>query len=248
MFFQGLTSLGTACLLVAMDAGGKAAALAVLDWWRQSGVDVQIDEQPRDWLAPSRPAAEATVETVSTPVLPDSLGALQGYISEHAGSDAGPAILPAGDPAAGLMLLTAMPTAFDSPQTGLFAGREGRLLDAMLGAIGRDRASSYLAALAPHRPAGGRIDPAALTEQLKLARHHIALVAPKALLLLGEDAARAMLDLRLPAARGQTHKIDIDGVTVNVVVTFHPQMLLESPARKADCWADLRRLLEELNR
>ena len=231
-----------------MDAGGKAAALAVLDWWRQSGVDTLIDEQPRDWLALSRPAADAAIEPVRAPVLPDNLPALITYMADCAGADEGPPILPAGDASAGLMLLAAMPTAFDTPQTGLFAGREGRLLDAMLGAIGRDRASSYLATLALRRPAGGRIDGAALADHLQLARRHIALAAPKALLLLGDDSARAMLDRRLAGARGQTHKIDIDGVTVNVVVTFHPQMLLESPARKADCWADLRRLLEELNR
>jgi DNA polymerase len=146
------------------------------------------------------------------------------------------------------MLLAATPTAFDTPQTGLFAGREGRLLDAMLGAIGRDRASSYIATLALRRPVGGRIDRAALSDHVKLARRHIALAAPKALLLLGDDSAQAMLGMRVPPARGQVHEIDIDGVTVNVVVTFHPQILLESPARKADCWADLRRLLEELNR
>jgi DNA polymerase len=231
-----------------MDAGGKAAALAMLDWWRQSGVDVLIDEQPRDWLAASRPSADTPTALVPAPALPDSLPALQSYFADLAGADEGPPILPAGDASAGLMLLAAMPTAFDTSQTGLFAGREGRLLDAMLGAIGRDRASSYLATLALRRPAGGRIGGAALADHLRLARRHIALAAPKALLLLGEDSARAMLDLRLPAARGQIHKIDVDGVTVNVVVTFHPQMLLESPARKAECWADLRRLLEELNR
>ena len=231
-----------------MDVGGKAAALAVIDWWRQSGVDVLIDERPRDWLASTGRSSETVTEPAMEPALPDSLGALLAHIADCAGADEGPPILPAGDPSAGLMLLAAMPTAFDTPQSGLFTGREGRLLDAMLGAIGRDRASSYLATLALRRPAGGRIDGTALADHLKLARRHIALTAPKALLLLGDDAARAVLGLRLPAARGQSHKIDIDGVTVNVVVTFHPQMLLESPARKAECWADLRRLLEELNR
>ncbi len=233
-----------------MDAGGKAAALAVLDWWRQSGVDALIDERPRDWLAPPRSIGgnHRRQRRRLSPLAAIVWTRAVAYMSDCASPDEGPPILPAGNPNAGLMLLSAMPTAFDTPQTGLFAGREGRLLDAMLGAIGRDRASSYLATLAPHRPAGGRIDGAALAEHLELARRHIALAAPRAVLLLGEDAARAMLGLRLAAARRRTHQIDFDGVTVNVVVTFHPQMLLERPASKADCWADLRRLLEELNR
>lgn len=231
-----------------MNAGGNATALALLDWWRQSGVDALIDEQPRDWLAPPRSPANAVVGLAPPPALPDSLPSLIAHMADRTGADEGPPILPAGDASAGLMLLAAMPTAFDTPQTGLFADPEGRLLDAMLGAIGRDRASSYLATLALRRPPGGRIDGATLAEHLRLARRHIAVAAPKVLLLLGDDSSRALLDMRLAAARGKTHEIDVDGVTVNVVVTFHPQMLLESPARKADCWADLRRLLEELNR
>jgi DNA polymerase len=229
-----------------MDAGGNAAALAVLDWWRQSGVDVLIDEQPRNWLAGSR-AAPATLDAPRPAPLPTSLTALRELLADQAHGDE-PAILPTGDTAAGLMLLTAMPTAFDTPHSGLFASSEGRLLDAMLGAIGRDRASTYLASLAPFRPAGGRLEEHALAELLRLARRHIALIAPKALLLLGDAAARALLGLPITAARGRAHQLALDEITVNVVVTFSPQMLLERPASKADCWADLRRLLEELNR
>src|SRR5689334_11865771 len=122
-----------------MDAGGNAAALAVLDWWRQSGVDVLIDEQPRDWLGSSAQSPEALAGTIPTPALPDSRAALLAYMTDRATAENGPPILPAGDPNAGLMLMAAVPTPFDTPQTGLFAGREGQLLDAMLGAIGRDR-------------------------------------------------------------------------------------------------------------
>lgn len=242
-----MTSLATPWLVPVMDAGGKAAELAVLDWWRQSGVDVLIDESPRDWLAKARPAeAEQAVEAAASP-LPATLAALHGQLAEQREGEE-PAILPSGDPAAGLMLLAETPTAFDSRQTGLFAGSEGRLLDAMLGAIGRDRASTYLATIAPRRPAGGKIDAAELPEHLRLARQHVALAGPRALLLLGDGAARALLGLPIAAARGRLHRLDLDGITVNVVVTFSPQMLLERPASKADCWADLRRLLEELNR
>ena len=231
-----------------MDAGGNSAALAVLDWWRQSGVDALIDENPRDWLAPARPSSPPAEAAVAPSSLPETLPAFHGWLADRTGPGGTPPILPAGDPAAGLMLLAGMPTNFDTPQTGLFAGAEGRLLDAMLGAIGRDRASTYLASLTAHRLDGGKLGAAALAEIAPLARHHIALAAPRAILLLGDEPSRALLDLPIAAARGRSHKIAVGGITVNVVVTFTPQMLLKRPASKADCWADLRRLLEELNR
>jgi uracil-DNA glycosylase family 4 len=246
--FQGLTSLGTGCLVRAMDAGGNSAALVVLDWWRQSGVDVLIDEAPRNWLATSRPAPPPAEPMLAPATLPTTLSGFHGWLADQAGPGGAPPIPPNGDAAAGLMLLAGMPTNFDTPQTGLFAGSEGQLLDAMLGAIGRDRASIYLTSLASHRPDGGKIGPTALAELALLARHHIGLAAPKAMLLLGDEPSRALLDLPATAARGRIHQISVGEITVNVVVTFTPQMLLKRPASKADCWADLRRLLEELNR
>ncbi|TVV75610.1 uracil-DNA glycosylase family protein, partial [Sphingomonas solaris] len=122
------------------------------------------------------------------------------------------------------------------------------LLDRMLAAIGRDRASVYLASLLPARPVGGRIDPAVAAPALALAKRHVALAAPRLLLLCGDDATRALLGSGVAAARGRIHDLNHDGVKVRAVATFHPCRLLEHPMQKAGAWQDLQLLLGEYER
>jgi DNA polymerase len=79
---------------------------------------------------------------------------------------------------------------------------------------------------------------------------HVALVRPRAILLLGAAAARVLLDTRLGISklRGQWREITIDGLPpVPALPTFHPAFLLRQPARKADAWADLRCLKRRLD-
>jgi len=145
------------------------------------------------------------------------------------------------------MLLTDMPDTEDCEADMLVAGTAGRLLDAMLGAIGRDRASVYLASLAPGRPASGRLAAPLEAELARLARHHIALARPRLVLLLGDATIRAMIGTSLAEARNSIHGINLDGGTVPAIATFHPRFLLQQPARKAEAWADLRKVMEILN-
>ena len=162
-------------------------------------------------------------------------------------------ILPSGDPASGLMMLADMPTAEDAAQGVIFSGDCGLLFDRMLAAIGRDRASIYLATLSCLAAPGGRLDADTANQCGALAKRHVKLAAPRRVLLLGEAAVRVMTGLALPAARGRVHAIDIDGPLgseggrVNAVATYHPRYLLQRPAAKAGAWADLQLLVEGLN-
>jgi DNA polymerase len=72
-------------------------------------------------------------------------------------------------------------------------------------------------------------------------RHHITLVRPKRLLLLGDAPARALIGQPLAIARGKVHRIE----TVPAVATFHPRFLLARPADKALAWRDLLLLTDE---
>ena len=225
-------------------------ATSALSWWEEAGVDTLVAEEPRDWLnpkekAPARPAPAAEAES-----LPDSLEAFQAWLAAtgslpFAGPSA-PRLAPAGDPGSGLMMLTDMPSAEDSAAGAFFSGEAGALFDRMLDAIGRSRETIYLAAFSPVRPPAGRIDNAGVARLAGIARHHVGLARPKALLLFGDSCARALLDLSMTAARGRWHRLETPLGPVKTLVTIRPQDLLTQPKWKAHAWADLKLLIEEL--
>lgn len=228
-------------------------ARSAIDWWATAGVDTLIEEEPRDWLAAPRvvaapQSAAVPVQLAAPAALPADLVALRHHFETQPDLPfAGPGTtrtLPSGDPASGLMMLADMPTSEDAMAGQIFSGDCGLLFDRMLAAIGRDRASVYLTTLSCLAAPGGRLDAETASACGALARRHVALAAPRRLLLLGEAAVRVMTGLALPAARGRLLPIDIDGARVNAVATYHPRYLLQRPAAKAGAWADLQRLVE----
>ena len=64
-----------------VESIGVAEARSALAWWLEAGVDIAVQEQPRDWLKPAPPRAEPAAEPtpVSNVAEPDSetLAALQ---------------------------------------------------------------------------------------------------------------------------------------------------------------------------
>lgn len=129
-----------------------------------------------------------------------------------------------------------------------FVGAAGKLLDAMLAAIGLKRGENvYIANAVKCRPPHNRTPQAdeIATCHPYLARQ-IELVRPRVLIALGRPAALALLDaeISIGASRGRVfHRGDTP-----VVVTYHPAYLLRNQADKAKAWEDLcfaRRLMRE---
>ncbi|QAY78603.1 uracil-DNA glycosylase [Sphingosinicella sp. BN140058] len=249
-----------------------AAAASVLQWWSDAGVDVLIDEEPRDWLRPqpvpsaraaepapldarrqSAPPAARVPAAPAAPAedLPGQLDMFQAYLrTSESLSFAAPAasrVCPAGDPASGLMIVADMPSTEDCGTGTLLSGEPGRLFDRMLAAIGRDRNSIYLAALSCLRSPDGRFSTDSARNCATLARHHVGLVAPKAVLLLGDACAKALTGLSMAQARGRWHEIQTQSGPVKALVSIPPATLLNLPAAKAHAWADLQMLIEEVN-
>ena len=232
-----------------MDAAGAAS---VLQWWQDAGVDVLVDEAPRDWL---RPKAKAPPAAAPAPppvdALPDQLDLFHAYLRDDAGlpfaSPLARRVCPAGDPAAGLMIVTDMPAAEDCTTGTLLSGEVGKLFDRMLAAIGRDRNSIYLTSLSCLRSPDGRFTSEAAQQCATLARHHIGLAAPKALLLFGDAPAKALIGMGMAQARGRWHDVSTHAGPVKTIVTLPPSYLLNQPAAKALAWADLQMLMEGLN-
>ena len=220
---------------------GQIEALSALDWWREAGVDTLVDEEPRDWLrAPPKPEFIAPVMPVAD-ALPETLAGFHVWWRETEALPGAPTsrLMPAGNPVSGLMLLADMPDATDA----IFSGEIGRLFDRMMAAVGRDRTSIYLAAMAGVRVAARGLEDETL---VRAAKHHVALAVPRLLLLLGEAPSRAILGMGFAEARGRIHEFNHDGATVRAIATFHPRFLLQRPALKAAAWADLRMLIGEL--
>ena len=236
-----------------------AIGASALDWWREAGVDALIDEVPRNWLAtepapvPLRHAPAARPAAPVAPALsfPDTLAAFETWrLSDDAPEAAWPGarIGAQGSAASGLMILLEMPEREDVPDK-LLSGTPGALFDRMLAAIGRDRASIYLAPMAVVRPISGRIPAEAEASLATLIRAHIRLAAPKALLIIGNAASRALIGTDVARARGHLHVINHEGGegSATAVASFHPRFLLERPAAKAEAWKDLQLLIRGLS-
>ncbi|MFW9320202.1 uracil-DNA glycosylase family protein, partial [Glaesserella parasuis] len=90
-----------------------------------------------------------------------------------------------------LMVLVEAPERDDEAAGQLLSGPAGVLFDRMLAAIGRSRETIHLASLAIARPLAGRLPHDAFDDLARIARHHVGLVAPKAVLVMGNAPSRA---------------------------------------------------------
>lgn len=120
-----------------------------------------------------------------------------------------------------------------------FVGQAGRLLDAMLAAIGLKRGENvYIANVLKSRPPKNRDpNPQEVAACLPYLERQIDLIQPKLVLALGRFAAQSLLvtDTAIPRLRGRVHSYR----GIPLVVTYHPAYLLRKPADKARAWEDL---------
>ena len=236
-----------------------ALAASILDWWHDAGVDLLVEDEPRDWSAPESiraprvmpgqaPAAALPVAPTAT-ALPDTLEAFLAWRLSDAAPEAtwdGISLTATGPAKAALMVLVDCPDRDDGDAGQILSGAPGRLFDRMLAAMGLSRETVHIASVCARRPIAGRT-PAGLEGRLaEIALHHVGLVAPRGLLLLGNAASRAVLGTELTDARGHSHVIDHKSGKTNVVATFHPRFLIEKPMAKAESWKDLQRVMGDL--
>jgi uracil-DNA glycosylase family 4 len=222
------------------------SAASVMDWWKDAGVDVLVEDEPQPWIGRTArpvPIAAAPPE----PEIPGALDALvQLLMKDETLEGAGPVnrrVAPFGKPGAALMILTDMPELTDADTGQLLSGELGALFDKMLGAIQLDRESVYCAALCPSRTPSGRIDDIALPRLAALARQHIHLAAPKRLWLLGQSTSRAILGAETTNIQGKLHLFNHKGSNVECVASLHPRLLLQNPRHKALVWEDMKLLV-----
>lgn len=219
---------------------------SALEWWRDAGVDVLVEDEAHDWLAKPAPRAAATVAAApvaaapAAEVLPDTLDA---FVAWRLGDGAverdwmAPLVPPGGPTDAALVVVTDMPEAEDGER--LMQGREGRLLDRMLKAIGIAREDVYLLSLAVARPITGQIPPDDQARLIALARHQLKLLAPARVLLLGQAASRVAGAADGSPGGESLHDINPFGADTKFAACHHPRLLLDRPAAKREAWKQL---------
>ncbi|HEX4407729.1 MAG TPA: uracil-DNA glycosylase [Xanthobacteraceae bacterium] len=130
-----------------------------------------------------------------------------------------------------------------------FVGRSGKLLDLMMGAIGLDRTSVYVANVVPWRPPGNRTPtPQETAICLPFIRRQIELANPDFLVCLGGPAMQTLLSVKdgITRSRGRWFPYDTGAREIRALATFHPAFLLRSPLQKRFAWRDFLALKKAL--
>ncbi len=138
------------------------------------------------------------------------------------------------------MIIGEAPGADEDRQGEPFVGRAGKLLNAMLLALGFQREHVYITNIVKCRPPQNRDPrPDETAQCAAYLRQQIALIKPKIILAIGRVAAQNLLntDISLGRLRGQVHRYG--DTHIPVVVTYHPAYLLRSPLEKRKAWQDL---------
>lgn len=145
-----------------------------------------------------------------------------------------------GDARADWMFIGEAPGRDEDMQGEPFVGRAGKLLDAMLAALGLRREAVFIANVLKCRPPDNR-DPTPDEVAMCEAYLHrqLALLQPKVIVALGRISAQALLktDAAIGKLRGAAHHYG--PANTPLVVTYHPAYLLRSPEQKAKSWDDL---------
>jgi len=246
------------------------ADLAALAWQLDMGADEAIGGAPIDRFAttPAKPSprpAPAAVAEAPEPAGENSealaaacgdLAALRAAMEEFEGCalkrGARNLVFADGDPAARVMIVGEAPGEEEDREGRPFVGRSGQLLDRMLAAIGLSRRAEaavdavYITNVLPWRPPQNR-DPAAdeVAMMLPFLRRHIELADPEVLVVMGNAAAKALLETTTGITRLRGTWVDWHGRPV--LPMFHPAALLRNGDLKRLAWADLLALRERLD-
>jgi len=154
-----------------------------------------------------------------------------------------------GNPDARLMFVGEAPGRDEDLQGLPFVGRSGQLLDRMLGAIGLDRGSAYIANVVPWRPPGNRTPTPQETEICKpFIVRQIELVDPDVLVFLGAASAKTLLGVQdgIRKMRGRWMRYKTGEREVAAIATYHPAYLLRSPLEKRLSWRDFLAIRQQL--
>jgi len=150
-----------------------------------------------------------------------------------------------GNPKATVMLVGEAPGAQEDIQGIPFCGPSGQLLDKILASIKITRAENlYISNTIFWRPPGNRTpSPEETAMCLPFVEKHIAIIAPKLLLLCGGVATTTLLQKDMSVSRLRGKFYEYSNVYLNnplpSLVIYHPSYLMRQPSQKKQAWQDM---------
>ncbi len=242
-----------------------AAVESLLAFWADAGVDACFEEAAVDRTIVVAPALKAVAKATAsvTPVVDmvdqtaearrlangaETMEALAEAAArfkgcELVGMGARQCVFGRGDPHAPVLIVGEAPGAEDDAAGQPFFGKPGKLLDRMLEAAGLT-GKVFITNSVFWRPPGNRTPtPQEQAVCAPFVERAFFLMKPKAVLLLGAAATKAVLktDESIMRTRGrwQDWRLPEGDVSAPVMPTLHPAFLLRQPQAKRQVWADL---------
>ena len=251
-----------------------ASAESLLAFWRDAGVDACFGDAPVDRTHVEPPPAVKAVARATAAVTPvvdasdaiaqarrlaagaETLEALGQAIAAFEGCPlrglgARQAVFARGNPEAEVLVVGEGPGAEEDERGQPFVGKAGRLLDRMLAEAGLE-GRVFITNTVFWRPPGNRTPtPQEQATCAPFVERAFALLQPKAVLLVGSAASKAVLgaDEGIMKLRGQWRewRLAEGGVSAPALPTLHPAFLLRQPMAKRQAWADMLSLAARLD-
>jgi len=238
---------------------------AALEWWRDAGVDLDFADDATDWLNPvtdgaaspakGAPAADSDPSQTGDPAAadtaqknsvvrndffagapPQDLTTFRQWWLEAPGLDAiGPRgrIAPKGPKDAKLMILIADPEERDRDH--LLSGPQGRLLSSLIAATGIAEEDVYFASALPRHTPMADIAALASEGMDTVTLHHIGLVSPQRLMVLGTGIL-PLIEHDVSDPETYLREINQNGRKLPILVNEGLESLMAMPRLKARFW------------
>ena len=150
-----------------------------------------------------------------------------------------------GNPNADLMFVGEGPGRDEDLSGEPFVGRAGKLLTAMIKAMGLQREDVYIANVVKCRPPENRLpEKDEITTCSPFLMRQIDAIKPKVICTLGSCSAQTLLQTAQGISKLRGEWFDFRGV--KLMPTYHPAYLLRNPAAKPEVWKDLQKVMAVL--
>jgi DNA polymerase len=229
--------------------------IKLVEWYCNSGVTDIVSNSPRNYLKKDlkpMPSSPKTPHNLSARDLADSCSTLSELKQAVQNFDGCPlketamnTVFSDGNEKAQVMLVGEAPGANEDAKGIPFCGESGQLLDNVLGTINLSRKDNlYITNVIFWRPPANRKPTdEELQACLPFVEKHIALIAPKLLILAGSVALYSLFGISTALSPYRQKLLNYKNQylpeAIPTIVIYHPSYLLRQPLQKKLAWQDM---------